>query len=158
VSEGQVDAAICYAMNEPVQMEAAGESVDVLYVADYANLVSNGLITNERSESERTDLVQGMVRAALRGLAFTLENPDQAFEIALKYVPEAAGDDETEAVNRAILDKSVEFWSAAPGELGRSDGAEWQAAQRIMQEMGLVDTEADVTDMFTNQFIVEVEP
>ncbi len=158
VSEGQVDAAICYAMNEPVQMQAAGESVDVIYVADYANLVSNGLITNERSVRERPELVQGMVRAALRGLAYTLENPDQAFDIALKYVPEAASDAQTKAVNRAILEKSVEFWGADPGELGLSNETEWQAAQRIMQQMELVGTEGDVDAMFTNQFVVEVKP
>jgi NitT/TauT family transport system substrate-binding protein len=158
LSEGQVDAAVCYAMNEPVQMEVSGQPVDVLYVADYANLVSNGLITNERSRNERPELVQGMVRAALRGLAYTLEHPDEAFEISLKYVPEAAGDADTEAVNRAILDKSVEFWRAGPGELGRSNEADWKAAQQIMQQMGLVDDEGDVAVMFTNEFIVEVEP
>lgn len=158
LAEGQVDAAICYAMNEPVQMESAGQSLDVIYVADYANLVSNGLITNERTVETRSELVQGMVRAALRGLAYTLESPDEAFEISLEYVPEAATDTETEAVNRAILAKSVEFWSAGPAELGRSLEGEWQASQRIMQQMGLVDIQADVTSMFTNQFIVEANP
>jgi NitT/TauT family transport system substrate-binding protein len=158
LSEGQVDAAICYAMNEPVQMRASGEALDIIYVADYANLVSNGLITNEKSIRERPELVQGMVRAALRGLAYTLEHPDEAFDISLKHVPEAASDDETEAINRGILAKSVEFWAAGPGELGRSDEAAWQASQRIMQEMGLLGEEGDVSAMFTNQFIVRVEP
>jgi NitT/TauT family transport system substrate-binding protein len=157
LTEGQVDAAICYAMNEPVQMESAGQSLDVIYVADYANLVSNGLITNERTVATRPELVQAMVHAALRGLAYTLERPDEAFEISLQYVPEAASDAETEAVNRAILAKCVEFWSAGPAKLGRSQEAEWQASQRVMQQMGLVDTEADVTTMFTNRFIVEVD-
>ncbi len=158
LSEGQVDAAVCYAMNEPVQMQAAGQSLDIIYVADYANLVSNGVITNERTVRERPELAQGMVRAALRGLAYTLEHPDEAFDISLKHVPEAASDAETEAVNRAILDKSLEFWSAAPGELGRSSEVEWEKAQRIMLQMGLVDAEADVTATFTNQFVVKVEP
>ncbi len=158
LSEGQVDAAICYAMNEPVQMEVAGESVDIIYVADYANLVSNGLITNERSVQERSELVQGMVRAALRGLAFTLENPDEAFDISLKFVSEAASDAETEAVSRAILAKSVEFWSAGPDDLGRSEAAQWTAAQEVMVQMGLVDNREDVNRMFTNQFVEEVEP
>jgi NitT/TauT family transport system substrate-binding protein len=158
LTQGQVDAAVCYAMNEPVQMETAGRSLDVIYVADYANLISNGLITNKRTVDTRSELVNGMVRAALRGLTYTLEHPKEAFEISLKYVPEAATDTETEAVNRAILEKSIEFWSADPGELGRSQEAEWQAAQRIMQQMGLVDTEVDVTTLFTNQFIVEVKP
>jgi len=154
---GQVDAALCYAMNEPVQMRAAGEAIDVMYVADYANLVSNGLITNEKSIQERPELVQGMVRAALRGIAYTLEHPDEAFDIALKYVPEAASDEATKAVNRAILAESIEFWRTSSGELGGSDLADWQASQQIMQQMGLVGSEADVTDMFTNRFVVEVK-
>ena len=158
LSEGQVDAAICYAMNEPVQMQASGQAVDIIYVADYANLVSNGLITNEKSMLERPELVQSMVRAALRGLAYTLEHPDEAFDISLKHVPEAASDDETEAINRAILAESVEFWAADPGELGRSDEAAWQVSQRVMKEMGLLGEEGDVTVMFTNQFAARVEP
>jgi NitT/TauT family transport system substrate-binding protein len=153
VKEGQVDAALCYAMNEPVQMEADGDKVNVIYVADYANLVSNGLITNERSVGERPALVQSMVRAALRGLAYTIEHPDEAFEIVLKFVPEAGSDDKTRAVNRAILAKSVEFWQADAGQLGRSSSAEWAASQQIMRRIGLIGSEADVEGMFTNQFI-----
>jgi NitT/TauT family transport system substrate-binding protein len=158
LSQGQVDAAICYAMNEPVQMQAAGQSLDIIYVADYANLVSNGLITNEKTIRTRPDLVQGMVRAALRGLAYTVEHPDEAFDISLKHIPEAANDAQAEVVNRAILQKSIEFWKAAPGELGRSEEAAWQASQRIMQKMGLVSTEVDVADMFSNRFVREVNP
>jgi NitT/TauT family transport system substrate-binding protein len=158
LSEGQVDAAICYAMNEPVQMEVSGQAIDIIYVADYANLVSNGLITNERSVEERSELVQGMVRAALRGLQFTLENPDEAFDISLEFVSEAASDAETEAVNRAILAKSVEFWSAEPDELGRSTVDQWIAAQEVMERMGLVDGAGDVDTMFTNEFVVAVNP
>jgi NitT/TauT family transport system substrate-binding protein len=157
VAEGQVDAAICYAMNEPVQMRMDGWEIDVIYVADYANLVSNGLITNEESIAERPDLVQGMVRAALRGLAYTLEYPNQAFEIALLYVPEAASEPGIKALNHAKLAASLEFWQAEPGELGKSYEAEWGASQTVMQKMGLVGSEGDVGGMFTNQFIVEVE-
>ena len=154
---GQVDAAICYAMNEPVQMEVSGEVIDVIYVADYVNLVSNGLITNDRSVRERPELVQGIVRAALRGLAYTIDHPDEALEISLRYLPEVEGDAGAEAINRSILLKSVEFWRAPDGELGRSDGEEWQASQQIMIQIGLVSEEGDVADMFTNRF-VEIEP
>ena len=155
LTTGQVDAALCYAMNEPVQMRAAGEAIDIMYVADYANLISNGLITNEKSIRERPELVQGMVRAALRGIAYTVEHPDEAFEIALKYVPEAGSDETTRAVNHAILVESIKFWQAKSGELGVSDLAEWQDSQQVMQRMGLVSGETDVVDMFTNRFIVE---
>lgn len=158
LTEKQVDAALCYAMNEPVQMREAGHPVSVIYVADYANLVSNGLITNEQTIRERPELVQGMVRATLRGLAYTLDHPDEAFEIVLKHVPEVAGDAATKAVNRAILDESLAFWRAEAGQLGRSVEADWQASQRIMEEMGLIPAGSDLSAMFTNRFIVEVQP
>jgi NitT/TauT family transport system substrate-binding protein len=158
LEEGLVDAAICYAMNEPVQMRLGGEDLNIIYVADYANLVSNGLITNEETIKQRPELVQGMVRAALRGLAYTLEHPDDAFQITVKQVPETASDSKAEAVNRAILAESINFWQAPSGQLGRSDEAEWLASQQIMEKMGLIGTEGQVTDMFTNQFVVEVGP
>jgi NitT/TauT family transport system substrate-binding protein len=153
LEEGQVEAAICYAMNEPVQLESSGRNVDIIYVADYANLVSNGLITNEKTVAERPELVQGMVRAMLRGLAYTIEHADEAFDITLKHVPQAAGDAATEAVNRAILAKSIEFWQAEEGGLGLSGEANWQASLDVMQWMGLVGGEVNLSEMFTNRFV-----
>jgi NitT/TauT family transport system substrate-binding protein len=155
LTEGQVDAAICYAMNEPVQMQVSGHDLDVIYVADYINLVSNGLITNEVTAQDQPELVQGMVRAALRGLAYTLDHPDEAFKISGQYVPELAGDNE--AVNRAILDESIRFWQAPLPELGRSYEEEWLASQRVMAQMGLVGAEEGLTAMFTNRFVDEVD-
>jgi NitT/TauT family transport system substrate-binding protein len=158
VSEGQVDAAVCYAMNEPVQMRVAGDEVDVIYVSDYINLVSNGLITNDRTIRDSPGLVEGMVRAALRGLAYTIENPDEAFEISREYVPEMGNDEASLRVNRAILEDSIAFWSAPSGELGRSNRADWQASLDIMVEMGLLAGESDLDAMFSNEFVDQVEP
>lgn len=157
LTEGQVDAAICYAMNEPVQLEVSGEELDIIYVADYINLVSNGLITNDETATERPELVEGMVRAALRGLAFTLENPDEAFDISRDYVPELAGDQATEEVNRAILDECIEFWRAGSGELGRSRSEDWTASQEVMERMGLIEPGSDVQEMYSNEFVDQVE-
>jgi NitT/TauT family transport system substrate-binding protein len=158
LTEGQVDAAVCYAMNEPAQLRVAGEAVDIIYVSDYMNLVSNGLITNEVTAAEQPELVERLVRAALRGLADTLENPDEAFEISQEYVPELASDADTEAVNRAILTESLEFWRVPAGELGVSNEADWRASQQIMIKMGLLVTESDVTEMFTNRFVQAASP
>jgi NitT/TauT family transport system substrate-binding protein len=154
LTEGQVEAAICYAMNEPVQLQVEGYQVDVIYVADYMNLVSNGLITNDDTAREQPELVRGMVRAALRGLAYTLDHPDEAFEISGRHVPQLAG--EGEAVNRAILEESIRFWRAPLAGLGLSSEQEWRTSQQIMAQMELITSEEDVTAMFTNRFVQEV--
>lgn len=151
VSEGRVDAAIDYIVNGPVQLEQAGRAVDVIAVSDYIDLPANGLVTNDRTIAEQPELVQKMVTAMLQGIADTLANPDEAFAISLKAVPEAGG--ENEAINRAIFDASLDLWRASPTELGRSDPADWQKAAHFMHDMGLVDTLVPVEQLYTNRFV-----
>lgn len=151
LTEGKVDAAVCYIMNEPVQLKQSGYEVNVIAISDYVNLVSNGLITNEQTIAEEPALVQSLVRAFLRGLRYTIDHPEEAFEICLKYVPEAGGENAPRQM--AVLQESIKLWRA--DDLGRSDLAAWETSQRFMGELGFVGTEADVERMFTNQFIVE---
>jgi NitT/TauT family transport system substrate-binding protein len=151
LTEDRVDAAVCYALNEPVQLGQAGYSIDVMYVADYTDLISNGLITNEQTITERPELVQRLVRAVLRGLECTIEHPDEAFAICKQYVPEIAGDNE--ALQKAVLVESIKFWQG--DRLGHSDRAAWEESQRFMRQLGLIDAEVDVETLFTNRFVVE---
>ena len=149
LTEGRVDAAVCYAMNEPVQLREAGHEVNVIYVADYANLVSNGLITNEQTIAQQPDLVRGLVRAFLRGLRDTLDHPDEAFEVCRRFVPEI--DEGNEALQKAVLVESTAFWRGEA--LGRSDPTAWEESQRLMRQIGLLDAEVPVEKLFTNEFV-----
>jgi len=151
LTEGQVDAAVVYAANEPVQLRQAGYDLHIIYVADYLNLVSNGIITNEETIAEKPELVAGLVRAVLRGLRYTIDHPQEAFEICLEYVPEAGG--ENWQTQMAVLEESIRFWNS--DHLGYSDPSAWEISQKFMLEVGLAETETDVEEMFTNQFIVE---
>jgi NitT/TauT family transport system substrate-binding protein len=146
---GQVDAAVVYAMNEPVQLRQQGYEVYVLPVADYIDLVSNGLITNEETIAKEPELVRSVVRAMLRGLQDTLDDADEAFAICRQYVPEI--DDEVAPLQRAVLEESLNFWRSE--DLGRSDPAAWDASQAFMRQIGLIDTEVDVSTLFTNDYI-----
>jgi len=148
---GQVDAAVVYAMNEPVQLRQKGYEVNVISVSDYIDFVSNGLITNEQTIAQDPELVRAIVRAALRGLRDTLDDPDAAFTICRRHVPEI--DDESAPLQRAVLEEALDFWRA--DVLGRSDPAAWKASQTFMHQIGLIETEVDVSTMFTNDFVSE---
>jgi NitT/TauT family transport system substrate-binding protein len=151
LTEDQVEAAVVYAANEPVQLRQAGYEPHIIYVADYINLVSNGVITNEKTIAEKPELVSGLVRAVLRGLRYTIDHPEEAFEICLQYVPEAGG--ENREAQMAVLKESIKFWES--DRLGHSDPSAWETSQEFMLQVGLVETGTDVEEMFTNQFIVE---
>ena len=148
LTEGKVEAAVVYANNEPVQLRQEGYEPYILYVADYIDLVSNGLITNEETIAQHPDLVERLVRASLRGLRDTIEKPEEAFEICKRYVPEM-----TEA-QLAVLKETIPFWQGEP--LGYSDPDAWDASQQFMLDVGLIDKKTDVKEMFTNRFITQL--
>jgi NitT/TauT family transport system substrate-binding protein len=152
---GRDDIAVIYAANEPVQLRAQGVAVDELRVADFVQLASNGLITNEKTLAENPDLVQRMVQAILLGLSDTLNNPDEAFAITQKYVETLAQADEAQvAVQRQVLQTSLDFWRPADGQpLGHSDPQAWENMQKVLLDMGLLPKALDVSKAFTNEFI-----
>jgi NitT/TauT family transport system substrate-binding protein len=151
VKQDQVDAAMDYVVNGPVQLRLAGDEVTVIPVSDFVDLPSNGIITNEKTIAGKPELVQALVTAALRGLSDTLADPNAAFALSLKAVPEAGG--EQAQVSRAIFDESLKLWQASSAELGRSDPAAWDAAAKFMKDMGLIQTDVNPGDLYTNEFI-----
>lgn len=151
VSQDRVDAALDYIVNGPVQLRLAGQEVVVIPVSDFIDLPSNGIITNDKTIAERPELVRGMVSALMRGLQDTLSDPDAAFEISLKTVPEAGGDQTR--VSRAIFDESLKLWQAEEAKLGLSDPEAWAKAAVFMREMGLIQNDVNPADLFTNEFV-----
>jgi NitT/TauT family transport system substrate-binding protein len=145
----QVEAAVIYANNEPFQLEAQGHPVDMIRVADYVQLASNGLITNEETIARDPELVRRMVQAFLRGLTDTLADPDGAFEICKKYVENL--DQADQAVQRQVLDASISFWQS--DRPGFSDPQAWQNMQDLLLEMGLTGEPLEIDQAFTNDFV-----
>lgn len=154
VSEGTVDAAVDYAVSGPVVLKQAGEAITIIDLDQYVTMPSNGLVTNEATIENEPELVAALVRAALRGVEYTLANPDEAFEISLQYVPEAGG--ENEAINRAIFDATLEYWQFEEGSTpGATDIAVWQEAAEFMERIGMVESAPPVEELFTNDFLPE---
>ena len=147
--EKRVDAAVCYALNEPVQLRESGYAITAFYLDQYTRLVSNGIITNDETIKKNPKLVQGVVRAFLRGLKDTLADPDAAFEIARKRIPEM--DEATAKLQRAVLEESIAFWKGEP--LGASDPQAWAESVAFMKQLGLITTDLDPEALYTNQFI-----
>ncbi len=146
---GKEDAVVIYVNNEPVALAAKGFPVNVIRVADYVHLASNGLITNETTIAQRPALVRAMNAAILHGLKDVLSDPNQAYEICKQYVAGLAQADQT--VQRKILDESIVFWKA--DRLGYSDPQSWTNMQKVLLDMGLITKPLDLSKAFTNDFL-----
>lgn len=146
---GEDQAVVVYLANEPVQLRAQGLDVNVIPVRDYVQLVSNGLITNQVTIEKQPELVRKMVRAVLRGIEFTVENPDQAYEISKKYVEGLEEADQE--VQRKVLETSISLYQTDP--YGYSDQQAWENMQEVLLGMGLLKSEFDLQEAYTNEFI-----
>jgi NitT/TauT family transport system substrate-binding protein len=151
ISQGQVDAAVVYIANEPVQLTQAGMDVDIIQVSDYIDLVSNGIITNETVIQENPDLIRRLVRATLRGVEYAIAHPDEAFAIARQAVPEIT--DEDAPTQKAVLEASIELWRS--DQPGVSDPQAWSESAEFMLDTGLVETPVDVETLYTNEFVTQ---
>jgi NitT/TauT family transport system substrate-binding protein len=148
LTEKRVDAAVVYANNEPVQLQQMGYDFVEFPVADYALLISNGLISSEKTLKEQPDLVRAFARAFLKGLEDTLEDPDAAFEICTKYVDGLA---ENEAAQMAVLEASMDYWRG--DALGRSDPQAWTRTVEVMMDAELLEESVEIDQAFTNDFL-----
>lgn len=147
----QVEAAVVYANNEPVQLEAQGEDINVIYVSDFTDMVANGIITNESQIDQDPQLIVRFLRAVLRGLADTLANPEEAYEISKEYVE---GLDDS---RMNVLEASIDLWRA--DTLGLTDGDSWQRTQEVLLEIGFLDAPLeDLEATYTNEFVLSAQP
>ena len=138
-----------YTNNEPVQLRSEGYSLTELRVADYVQLASNGLITNEKTISENPDLVRRMVKAFLQGLADTIADPAAAYETSKAYVENLAQLDPV--LQKQKLATVIELWKA--DRLGYSQPKSWESMQSVLLDMGLLTKPLDLTKAFTNAYL-----
>jgi NitT/TauT family transport system substrate-binding protein len=122
VCVGGVDASVVYINNEPLQIQQradAGECGDITHVriipvADYADMVSNGLVTNEEVIAENPELVTAIVNAFDNGLRDVINDPAGAYLLSLDFVEGLPIDDDFRAALEAASAVHQEFLNGAP--------------------------------------------
>lgn len=146
---GQTEAVVVYANNEPIQLEHLGMPVNVVRVADYVTLSSNGLISNEMTLDSDPELVRGMLRALARGVEDVVQDPEAAYEVCKRYVEGL--EDADQAVQREVLDASIEFWRSE--RAGWSDPQAWENMHDVLLQTGLLKAPVALEGAYSNDFL-----
>jgi NitT/TauT family transport system substrate-binding protein len=146
---GREQSIVIYVPNEPVQLKANGFAVDTIRLADYMQLVGNGLITNETTLKNNPDLVRRMVQATLKGIQDALANPTEAYDISTKYIEGLRPEDAP--LQKQILAASLELWKSP--RLGASEPKAWENMQSILLKMDLIKTPLDLGKVYSNEFL-----
>lgn len=146
---GQQNVVVVYTGNEPIQLQAQGLGLNELRVADYVQLIANGIVSNEKTIAEEPELIRAFANALAQGIEDTIANPEEAYEISTKFVDNLAEMDK--AVQMQVLTTSIEFWKA--DQVGHSDSQAWENMNDLLVKMELIPEPLDLTKAFTNEFI-----
>jgi len=145
----QDQAVSVYAANEPVQLRARGYELNEIRVADYVQLASNGLITNEQTIRRNPELVRRMVTVLIRGLTDSMADPGEAYELSEGHITGLT--DADRPVQMQVLTRSIELWQT--DRVGHSDPRAWQNMHDLLLDMRLLKEPLDVSKAYTNEFV-----
>jgi ABC-type nitrate/sulfonate/bicarbonate transport system substrate-binding protein len=153
--EGKVDVYPVFLSNEPDTIRRQGKEVTVFQAADYG-VPTLGLtyVSNEDFVASNPDTVERFLKAALRGIQYAIDNPDEAIEIVLKYAPQEDAEHQ-----RFMLDTEIgAAYSRVTTEngLGWQTEEQWQALADTLVEFGALDNADDVNKAFTNEFVERI--
>jgi len=142
------DAAVIYVANEPNKLKNEGYEVIVISAPEGV-LIGNGLVTNQKTIDERPEVVRAMLKATLAGIEYTIDHPEEAYEICKKFVDNLLSTDQK--LQQAVLTDSIDLWKGE--RLGFSDLTTWENMIELLTEMKLLKEPLQASEMFSNNFL-----
>ncbi|KTC72576.1 thiamine biosynthesis protein NMT-1 [Legionella birminghamensis] len=150
ISRGVIDAGIGFINFQRVELEhLSGETV-FLRLDELAGLgcccfCSIQFIVPERMLQQEHTL-KGFLRATQRGAAYTVENPEEAFECLCAQKPQLRN-----TLNKTIFLRSLPFFSRNLLNIER----DWNKVGRYTKHLGITDEQFTVSDCYSNDYLPE---
>jgi NitT/TauT family transport system substrate-binding protein len=149
---GQVAAIAGFAQGYIPSIEIRGKKkVRAFWYADQGvTAMSNGIIVHHDMLAE-TDIIRGMVRAAMKGFIYGRANADEMTQIVKKY---------QETTDPAITLREAQLsWNTwvtpntANKPLGWMSSEDWTATVGVLKAYGGVTTPLEASELYTNEFV-----
>lgn len=152
LSEGKVDVYPVFRSNEPYLLRSWGYPVKLWDPADYG-VPTLGLtyVTSDETLKNKPEMLTRFLRAALKGIQYAKDHPDEAVSIVLKY----AGPETDAQHMRFMLDSEL---NDLEGPATETHGAGWQTLEQwqtlaeMLQQNGVLKA-VDVKQVFTTKIL-----
>lgn len=126
-------------------------------------LFSNGLVVLPQALETDRAMLTGLCRAMAKGTVWTHANPEQAVRLFWQVYPASkpAGFGEDEALRRSLHVLRARLFNMTLDwvpikQWGWNDPTRWTAYEAFLYAQGLEKTRVDITQLFTNVLIPEV--
>src|SRR6266853_816310 len=132
----------------PVQ--AAGVKVKVIPTDEYFPHMAQGIAASDQLIKEKPEMVRKFVRAALRGMKDIMDDPDQAADDFVRFVPEWKG---KEGAVRFSLNMYAKLVYPGQKELGEVNAERLAKLQEFYVAKGFIQKATPVEELYSNAFI-----
>jgi len=147
-----VDAIIgAYWTHESILIELEGKEVNIMRmeewgVPDFYELI---IIASESTIADRTEVVEGFVRAMRKGFEAAENDPQGAVDTLIEANPESVN----EELERKGVDLLQSIWGDGVPRIGWQEEARWSSFTSWMKSQEFIEDDVDALAAFTNQFI-----
>ncbi|MCS6995275.1 MAG: ABC transporter substrate-binding protein [Anaerolineales bacterium] len=144
LSEKQVDVYPLFKSNEPYLLQKWGYELTLWEAADFG-VPTLGLayVTSESYLAQNREALTRFLRAALQGIAYAQDHPEEAVEIVMKY----AGPETDPAHMRYMLETELRDAQSEQG-FGWQSLAQWQALAEMLTQYNALPAGLDVKAAF----------
>jgi NitT/TauT family transport system substrate-binding protein len=132
----------------PVQ--AAGVKVKVIPTDEFFPHMAQGIAASDQLIKERPEMVRKFVRAALRGMKDIMDDPDQAADNFVRFVPEWKG---KEGAVKSAFNYYAKLVYPGQAQLGEINAERLKSLQDFYLSKGFIQKATPIEELYSNAFI-----
>jgi NitT/TauT family transport system substrate-binding protein len=132
----------------PVQ--AAGVKVKVIPSDEFFPHMAQGIAASDQLIKDKPEMVRKFVRAALRGMKDIMDDPDQAADDFVRFVPEWKG---KEGAVKSALNYYAKLVYPGQAQLGEINPDRLRSLQDFYLSKGFIQKATPVEELYSNAFI-----
>jgi NitT/TauT family transport system substrate-binding protein len=132
----------------PVQ--AAGVKVKIIPTDEFFPHMAQAIAVSDQVIKDKPEMVGKFVKAALRGMKDIMDDPDQAADDFVKFVPEWKG---KEGAVKAAFNYYARLVYVGQKDLGEINVERLSKLQDFYLAKGIIQKKTPVEELYTNQFI-----
>jgi ABC-type nitrate/sulfonate/bicarbonate transport system substrate-binding protein len=155
LATGTVDVYPVFESNEPDILQRLGVPTRLFRASDIG-VPGIGLtfVTRDDLLAQDPDLLSRFLKAAMHGVEFARDHPDQATDIVMQFAPQEDRDHQ-----RAMLDVELDMANGpltASQGLGFTSHDQWQAFHDMLLQYGGLSSSTNVDAAFTNSLLQQI--
>lgn len=148
----KVDAAVAFFFNDGLKVVSDGTPMSWTLLSDVGlPIYSSSLTVNEETIKKNPELVRRFTRAFVKGWTYALTHQQETLDTFLKANPTV--DPKYSALKFPEVMKLTQTPDTEKNGIGYSSKEQWEAMQKALLEMGIMDKPVNVGVVFTNQFL-----